>query len=195
MTKEKGAMTETKKMKIPEIKRALRAHDKEDLISILIDCYKQSNDVKNYIHVLLNPEEAIEELYQKSKKQILHEFFPERGYSKMRYSVARKAISEFKNYSKDELRTIDLMIYYVEVGVEFTNTYGDIDERFYESMESMYENVTNKIKGKVDLYNKFKYRLEAIVNKTSGVGWGFQDDLFFMYNELETGFRDDEKKI
>ena len=30
------------------------------------------------------------------------------------------------------------MLYYVECGVEFTNLYGDIDERFYSSLESMF---------------------------------------------------------
>jgi len=191
MAKEKGAtMTASKKLSIPDIKKALKAYDKETLISILMDCYKQSGDVKNYIHVLLNPEDAIEDLYQKSKNQILNEFFPERGDAKMRLSVAKKAITDFKNLSKDELRTIDLMIYYVEVGVDFTNTYGDINEQFYNSMISMYENATNKIKGKPGLYNRFKKRLETIVNEADETGWGFYEDLFYVFRELLDGFEE-----
>lgn len=30
------------------------------------------------------------------------------------------------------------MLYYVECGIKFTNLYGDIDERFYYSLESMF---------------------------------------------------------
>lgn len=191
MTKEKGVtMAESKELSIPEIKKALKTYDKESLISILLDCYKQSRDVKNYIHVLLNPEDAIEDLFQKAKNQILHEFFPERGFGKIRLSVAKKAISEFKNLSNDELRTIDLMIYYVEVGVDFTNTYGDIHEQFYDSMISMYGNVINKIKGKAGLYNKFNQRLETIVKNTDGIGWGFHDDLSYLFGELLAEFEE-----
>jgi hypothetical protein len=192
MTIEKGvSMTETKKLSIPEIKKALKSYDKESLVSILLDCYKQSRDVKNYIHILLNPEEAIEDLYQKSKKQILVEFFPQRGFGKLRLAVAKKAITEFKNLSNDELTTIDLMIYYVEVGVDFTNIYGDIHEQFYDSMISMYGNVINKIKGKIDIYYRFNERLETIVKKTDGIGWGFHDNLSYLFEGLLTEFEED----
>ena len=37
------------------------------------------------------------------------------------------------------------MLYYVEMGVQFTNAYGDIDEAFYNSMESMYERAVKYI--------------------------------------------------
>lgn len=184
-------MTESKKLSIPEIKKALKSYDKELLLSIIMDCYKQSKDVKNYIHVLLNPEEAIEELYQKSKHQILHEFFPPRGFGKIRLSIAKKAITEFRSLSNDELRTIDLMIYYVEVGVNFTNTYGDIHDQFYDSMISMYGNVINKIMGKENLYNQFHVRLETIVQQTDGIGWGFHDDLSHLFGELKSEFEED----
>jgi hypothetical protein len=37
------------------------------------------------------------------------------------------------------------MLFYVEMGVRYTNQYGDINESFYTSMESMYENATKHI--------------------------------------------------
>lgn len=177
-------MTESKKLTVPEIKKALKTYEKDALISILLDCYKQSKDVKNYMHVLLNPEGGIEELYQKSKEQILNEFFPNRGDAKMRLSVAKKAVTEFKKLSNDELRTIDLMIFYVETGVEFTNAYGDIDGPFYDSMVSMYGNVIRKVAGKAGLYNQFHQRLEEIVNNAEGTGWGFYEMLSDLIYEL-----------
>ncbi|AST97819.1 DUF6155 family protein [Shouchella clausii] len=177
-------MTNPKKLSIPEIKKALKSYDKESLITLLIDGYKQSQEMKNYIHVLLNPEETIEELYQKSKNQILHEFFPERGDAKMRLSVAKKAITEFKKWCKDEIRTIDLMIYYVEVGVDFANEYGDIYEQFYNSMISMYGNVVDKINNNLELCDRFYQRLKSIVMNTSGMGWGFHEELYSLFGQL-----------
>ncbi|WP_168121271.1 hypothetical protein [Paenibacillus sp. HB172176] len=49
-----------KKPSIPEIKKALKEYEKDELISMLMDCYKMSKEVKNYVHVLLQPEEALE---------------------------------------------------------------------------------------------------------------------------------------
>ena len=192
MSNKKGeTMTKAKRLTLTEVKKSLKTYEKEALLSILVDCYKQSAEVKNYIHVLLNPEEAIEDLYQKSKKQIINEFFPERGFGKMRLSVAKKAITEFKNVSNDEHKTIDLMIYYVEVGVEFTNTYGDIDEPFYNSMISMYGNVISKIAKRLALYDQFTERLETIVENTAGIGWGFHDELSYLYDKLVTEYEED----
>ncbi|MFD0676895.1 MULTISPECIES: DUF6155 family protein [unclassified Paenibacillus] len=183
-------MTKSKKTSIPEIKKSLKSYEKEALISMLMDCYKLSSDVKNYIHILINPDETIEELFEKSKHQIRQEFFPERGLARLRLSHAKKAITDFKNLSNDEVRTIDLMIYYVEVGVNFTNAYGDIDEPFYNSMISMYSNVIKKIVGNEALFHRFNERLETIVGKTAGIGWGFHDELSYLYMEFAAEFEE-----
>jgi hypothetical protein len=68
--------------------------------------------------------------------------------------------------SNDEVKTLDLMIYYVELGVDFTKTYGDIYESFYSSMASMYGNVLKKINGNDGLLRLYKSRLENIVFNT-----------------------------
>lgn len=185
MTKTKSEGTsESKKLTITDIKKSLKSYDKEALVSMLIDCYKQSREVKNYIHVLLNPEEAIKELYQTAKNQISNEFFPDRGFGKMRLAVAKKAISDYKKLSNDEASTIDLMIYYVEVGVEFTNTYGDINDSFYNSMVTMYSNAIDKLMDKPILFIQYKQRLQSIVHNTRGIGWGFHDELGYLYGNI-----------
>ncbi|MFD0961595.1 DUF6155 family protein [Paenibacillus chungangensis] len=179
-----------KKPSIPEIKKALKQYEKDALITMLVDCYKSSKDVKNYIHVLLHPEDATQELYENARKQIENEFFPLKGYGKLRLAKAKSAISEFKKLSNDELRTLDLMIYYVEQGVDFTVTYGDISEAFYSSMESMYTSVLNKIGDSVSKRALFNARLLKIVNDTDGIGWGFHDYLAGEYYEWASSEED-----
>ena len=74
------------------------------------------------------------------------------------------------------------MIFYVEIGVKFTNCYGDIDEPSYLSMESMYEKVVKFIIS-TKLEGMFKQRCLEIVNDTAGMGWGFHDQLSAIYHE------------
>ena len=81
---------------------------------------------------------------------------------------------------------IDLQLYYIECGVEFTNTYGDIDEPFYNSMERMYRDVINALNTLSDdsMTQMFYDRLKAIVEDTSDIGWLFHDGLRDTFSEL-----------
>jgi hypothetical protein len=68
------------------------------------------------------------------------------------------------------------MLAYVELGVRFTRTYGDIDAPFYRSMESMYASALHWIV-KHGMRDAFGPRAEAIVTATQGMGWWFHDTL------------------
>lgn len=60
-------------------------------------------------------------------------------------------------------RTINLMLFYVELGTELTNVSGDINEQFDSSMESMYRKVAKACLRDKNLFAKLEDRLYAIV--------------------------------
>ncbi|EKN69014.1 hypothetical protein P9E76_14100 [Schinkia azotoformans] len=103
----------------------------------------------------------------------------------MRLGEARDAITNFKKITGDQLRTLDLMLFYVEVGTEFTNTYGDIDGRFYDSMISMYNKVISECAKDEKLFKIFHDRLSSVIEDSSGIGWGYHDALWDLYLSLE----------
>ena len=138
--------------------------------------------MKNYFNSNLS-EAGMIEVFEKYKKIVENEFFPTRGFGKVRLSTARKAISDFKKISTSNTDISDIMLFYVENGVEFTNEYGDIDEAFYMSIESMYQTALKFI-CKANLLDDFYERCQAIVNNTANIGWGFHDglsDTFYTY--------------
>ena len=51
---------------------------------------------------------------------------------------------------------------------EFTNTYGDIDGPFYDSMISMYGKVTDACDKDEELFHTLNDRLYDVVEKTEG---------------------------
>lgn len=175
---------------LPELKRYLKEASQPELISLIMDCYKMNDEVKKYFQMKLRPEETLTQLYEEAKRTIAYEFYPERGMPKMRLAQAKKAISEFSKLTDDFPKQIDLMLFYVEQGVSFTNDYGDIDERFYNSMASVYSQVVRKLidHDDVELYYYFHPRIEAAFHETSGCGWGFHDDLAYEYYELVDHF-------
>jgi len=166
-------------MNVSELKKKLNAMEKEDLIKDILGLYKKNQFVKDY-YTSQEADNSDSPIFLKQRGIIEKEFFPARGDGKARLSVAKKAISEFQKLSSNKVLIADLMIFYVETGVKYTNEYGDINEKFYFSMETMYEKalkfiVTNK------LSNNFQDRCLEIVADTVNIGWGFHDQLSDLY--------------
>lgn len=149
----------------------------EELLTLI----ERFPEIKQYYQVRLNidQEQPTLDVY---KKRVKHEFFPEKGFGHARLSIARKPIIEYKRIATNSSNLVDLMFYYVEQGVRYTLEYGDIDEPFYNSMESMYYNTLEIIK-KDGLFDQFSSRCQKIVHDTSGLGWGFHDTLSDLYRE------------
>ena len=95
------------KLTLSELKKELKQYDQKQLSQLVADLFKLNDDVKNYLGTRFKGEEAIIELFETAKKQINDEFFPERGFGKMRLSEAKNAISKFKKLTSDDLKTLD----------------------------------------------------------------------------------------
>lgn len=166
-------------MKVNELKKKLNSKAKEDLIKDIIDLFKKNQFVKDY-YIAQELDNSSSPIFLKHKEIIEKEFFPERGDGKARLSVAKKAISEFNKLSNNNALIADLMIFYVEVGVRYTNEYGSINEKFYFSMENMYEQALKFIVSK-KITKIFQARCLEIVAETVHIGWGFHDQLSALY--------------
>ncbi len=162
-------------MKVTDLKKKLKDKSKEDLIKDILDLFKKNKFVKDY-YISKDLDDSTSPILSKHKDIIENEFLPERGDGKARISVAKKAISEFKKLSTNNVSIADLMVFYVEVGVRYTNEFGDIDEKFYFSMENMYEQALKFIVAN-KLVKIFQDRCLEIVEDTANVGWGFHDKL------------------
>ena len=64
------------KISIPELKKQLKSYKAEELVSIIIDCYKSSSDVKSYIHMMLEPESTENQLFDEAVKENFTSFSP-----------------------------------------------------------------------------------------------------------------------
>lgn len=176
------------------LKQYLKNCSKEELISDISELFKKFNSVKDYYQLKLSPQEEAQ-VVAKYKKIIEDEFFPKRGMGRGRISVAKKAVTDFGKIAETPVGRADIMIFYVEQGVKFTNEYGDIDEPFYISMEDMYEKAVEWII-KHQIQDLFRERCIKIVKDTSGMGWGFHDGLCDIYTgAFNDEWRDEPKSI
>jgi len=164
------------------LKPELLKLDKKQLIELIADLYKKNKSVQEYLDFFIKPDE--DGLFEKYKMKVYEAFFPKRGFG---YSLkqGKQAISDFKKLGPSEHLVADLMLFYVETGVEFTNDFGDIDATFYSSLESTFA-AALKIMKKEDVLDKFKDRAARILKDTKNTGWGFHDvlcDTFYQFYE------------
>lgn len=174
-------------LSITELKDILKQQAKEELINLLAECYKSNDIIKEFISAKYAGADAIKQIFEVYKIKIQNVFSPDRLSGRLMLSEAKKAISDFKKLCNDEKFILDLMLYYVEMGVEFTNTYGDLYEEFYSSVEKMYWSVIEAINKHKDprMFSVFSKRLKAVIDDTGGIGWGFHDNLNHMYHEIK----------
>jgi hypothetical protein len=167
-----------KAIKTTELKTYLMSRTQQEMVKEVTELFQMIKEVKEYYTIKLDSQ-GTEHVLDNYKNIITHEFFPNRGFGKARLSVARKAVSDFKKLSNSTMSNADIMLHYVENGVKFTDEYGDIDERFYTSMENMFDDAVKYIL-KHQLLELLEDRCKGII-KNACDGWGFQDTLRGMY--------------
>jgi hypothetical protein len=167
------------KLGVNDLKKYLTGKSEKDLKEEIIELFKISKEVKEYFAIKVLPN-AENELLDKYKEIVIKEFFPERGTKFPNYSVLKKAVSGFGKVAQDSVLLADLMLFYVEQGVEFTNTYGDIDETFYNNIARMYERAIDLIV-KDNLEDKFERRCQEVMVESRGIGWGFEEIMAELY--------------
>lgn len=162
------------------LKKYLQQFSKEQLIEQIQELNKKHPEVKTYYEFTLNPQSNAQA--EKVKKKIYKLFNPPFGQDP-RLREARSEVNGFKKLLPHEETLADMMLHYVEYGVEFTNNYGDINEPFYNSIAGMFHDAGAFIQ-KSGIQNHFKQRCKKIMDDTRGIGWGFHDDLSEYYYEF-----------
>jgi hypothetical protein len=160
-------------MGLTDIKKELKKLDKDKLVDLVLELYKKNKSVKEFFDFYTNPDEK--ELFEKYRDKVFEAFYPKRGLV-YRLKDGKQAISDFKKFGPSSVLLADLMLFYVETGVKFTNDFGDINEAFYSSIEKTYLGALTLAK-KENLLDKFQERSNKVVSDMSGIGWGFHDFL------------------
>ena len=175
------------RLTLPQIRKELKNKPAAELVDIICELCKASKEASDRVNLILGNDSFIDEELTEAKARVRNQFLPKRGYGGLSLSTAKAEITAFKKICSDPEKLIDLQMYYVECGIEFTNTYGDINASFYNSMGSMYETVIKSLigTGDIQLIKKFMPRLEKAVTDTYGIGWGFHDDLYDSFLQIK----------
>ena len=167
------------------IRKQLATFDQPALVAIVKDLYDLASANREFLHARFQFEEANGAALESYRKKVIEQFFPARGFGKLKLGEARKAIRDYRKATGDIRGTADLLMTFVENGTDFTCTYGDIDSPFYSSIESGLDDLVALIRtDATELYPIFAERLDHVNDKASGIGWGFGDYVSDVISQL-----------
>lgn len=152
-----------------DVKKAVAQMDRKELHKRLADLYRFSGENQAFLHARFGIGRDPLEPYRETIEECMYpDVFSRKP---VRISKAKKTVSDYAKAAADPLGEIDLMIFFVETGNRFTLDYGDIDEPFYNALNSMYERAVKKVvKLPADQRAAFKERLKKIMTSTSNKG-------------------------
>jgi hypothetical protein len=168
------------------VRQHLTTWDRPALLALVKDLYEAAAVNRDFIQARCQADESGGEVLEKYRGKIVEQFFPARGFGKLKLGEARKAIRDYRKATGNLPGTAELLMTYVENGTRFTREYGDIDERFYRSVESALEELAGLLRGEArELYPSLSGRLASVEQMSDSIGWGFHDFIADVVGGLE----------
>lgn len=164
-----------------EVKKYIKSLDREGVEQLLLDLYSARKEAKEYLEYAIHPNDKAK--YDEYREIIKKEFFPKRGEGKMRFSVCKKAIKDFKSLDPNPILLCDLMLYVAECASEIADCYGDLWDSFYDSAYNNFSAALKEIV-KHGLQKHFQNRIDKILDNCKSSGYGFPDAMSQAYEEI-----------
>lgn len=161
-----------------EVKKYVKSLDKDSLVELIMDLYSARKEAKDYLEYAIKPNDNAK--FEEYKAIIANEFFPKRGDGKMRFSVCRKAVKDFKSLDPSSFLLADLMLRIPEYASEIANDWGDMWETFYDSTCNNFEAAMKYIEAN-GLQPQFESRIQKILKNCESSGYGFPDIMNQIY--------------
>ena len=182
----------TKNSSWKDIKPVISGWSDKQLVGLVQDLYRLTPDNAAFVNARLLQDIAPKQTLMPYKKRIRIAVSPDQPWKQdVRLSEGRKAISEFKKANGNIRDTLTLMTYYVQCGNDYTLEFGDIDERFYDSMCSMVRQIKDVLLKEQDpkLANECMHFLEREFERIDRqLGWGYPDEFGEHIEELKKAF-------
>ena len=167
--------------------RLLRNLEPQKMIDLFQQLYMLSPENADWIDSQFKStdgEKLLREYLQKIKLEFFPDYMTRDSFPRMGWM--KTLIRDYRKGTGDVIGTVELMVTFQEEGMKFTMEYGDINERFYDSLLSGMNDLAKILtKEAPDLFPSFRDRLVAIVKPVYGcVGWGYGDGVYETVSEI-----------
>lgn len=163
------------------VKSEVTKLSRDQLLVLIAEIYRLSRQNQTFLHArFVNAEAALEDC----KTIITQCLYPDVLRNRpLQVAKAKKAVADFCKAVADPVAQADLMLFFVEQGNAFTVDYGDIGAGFSTALLTMGRSAVTTISSlPKELQEPFRKRLAEIVRSSSGIGWGYHDELGEIYD-------------
>jgi len=148
-------------MREAKLREYLNSLETNQLKEEIVEVFKVFDDVKNYYNLKISGK--LEESLLKASKEKLLEEFSKCPDNRIRYYKISEILMEFQNLSTRAYDKVDLMLYYMNLAMEYIQLNKVIDEKLSISLEGVFEKALNII-FKNNLQEQFNDAIELIIN-------------------------------
>ena len=171
------------------IRQHLKGWKPDALIALIKDLHDSSATNRDFLHARVTAAQGGDASFASYRKRVIEPFYPARGEAKMKLGEARKAIREYRKATGNLPGTIELLLVFCETGTEFTNEFGDINGRFYDSLAKALEDLCKLVKAQgLTAWEAISGRLDKLADAADGIGWGYCDDVRLTVDDLREEF-------
>jgi hypothetical protein len=172
--------TKQKKSCWSDIEKPIKQFQKDQLLDLICDFYRLSPENKDFLHTRFSRNEDPLPRYKKIIQDAIHPYLEDN--EPLEIEKANDAINRYSKAVDNPIGEAELRIFYVECGNNFTLSYGDIDEDFYDSLLDMYEYaIETVLETAKEEQDALQERLKEIMESASHIGWGYGDGLGDLY--------------
>jgi hypothetical protein len=181
----------------PSVKSLIKDLEAGELREVIVELSKLNPKNKQFLRLYLQSSDAVnvEAVTEEAKEKIYTRFYGNSRslYPKIDLANARKTVNDYSKVLKEYPGQIaELKLYYVEVGTELTNEFGDISDGFYSSLESMFGSFCDYIEKNPIYFKQFRDRIHELRSVSKGIGWGYGDIIDDLASELKETVTSDE---
>lgn len=152
-----------------DLKQYLQKLTKEQLEEQVLDLYTRFKAVKTYYTFVFNPNE--QKLLDEAKFKIGKEYFPINAKkAKARRSIAQKIIKHFIQLGVDPYIIADVMLYNLEVAIQYNEDKCLKQDAFYKSMLKSFEQSIDYI-NENGIFIEFSSRINVIMSLIEKQDW------------------------
>jgi hypothetical protein len=162
------------------IKTAASELSQKELLGLVGELYRLSSQNKAFLHARFADQSIAMDEFKTIVSECLN---PDVSRDRpLQVAKAKKAVADFCKAVADPAAHAELMLFFLEQGNAFTLEYGDIDAGFYSALVAMARHAAEVICSlPIGLQEPFMERLGEVVRSSSGIGWGYHDDLADIY--------------
>ncbi len=164
-----------------ELSKFLKQSSKAELEKEVKKLYDKFSEVKKFYEIEFTTDTT--KIVKEYKKKLYKAYFTTRGApGKGSSNTSRKIITDFKKISIFPKDVIELLLYRVELMMDFAS-YGDLNEAFYNSLTRSFDEACQLIAGE-RLEEVFKNKCERLMQDAYSVGWGVYGAMEYSYSQV-----------